>query len=110
MGMQQPNQFIVWGRASGYPRFLISQARIKGILGFRATRGVLMTRSACLLALTTAIAFVPGGASANDVSAPAILQWFDSTYRTQRERVADFFQAGYGSTWIPPVGRADSGG
>ena len=44
-----------------------------------------------------------------DVSTPAILQWFDSSYATQRERVADFFLAGYGSTWIPPVGRADSG-
>ena len=51
-----------------------------------------------------------GGIAAADSSNPAILQWFDSTYATQRERVADFFLAGYGSTWIPPVGRADSGG
>ncbi|MGI9177566.1 MAG: autotransporter-associated beta strand repeat-containing protein [Pirellulales bacterium] len=44
-----------------------------------------------------------------DTSAPAILQWFDSSYGTQEKRVADFFAAGYGSTWIPPTGRADSG-
>ncbi|MFM9026065.1 MAG: hypothetical protein ACKON7_12135, partial [Planctomycetaceae bacterium] len=42
-------------------------------------------------------------------SAPAILQWFDSSYDTQAKRVADFFLAGYGSTWVPPTGRADSG-
>jgi alpha-amylase len=61
---------------------------------------------ASLIALLT----VASSAWAVDVSAPAILQWFDSSYVTQRERVADFFQAGYGSTWIPPTGRADSGG
>jgi len=48
-------------------------------------------------------------AKAVDVSAPAILQWFDSSYGTQEKRVADFFRAGYGQTWIPPTGRADSG-
>lgn len=48
-------------------------------------------------------------ASAVDTSAPAILQWFDSTYGTQEKRVADLFKSGYGSTWIPPTGRADSG-
>ena len=30
-----------------------------------------------------------GGIAAADSSNPAILQWFDSTYATQRERVAD---------------------
>ena len=69
-----------------------------------------MARSFRLLILTIATAFAPGAAPAVDASAPAILQWFDSSYGTQRERVADFFLAGYGSTWIPPVGRADSGG
>jgi alpha-amylase len=45
-----------------------------------------------------------------DVSPPPILQWFDSTYATQERRVADLFMAGYGSVWLPPTGRADSGG
>ncbi|MFM7244881.1 MAG: hypothetical protein ACKO40_12030, partial [Planctomycetaceae bacterium] len=48
-------------------------------------------------------------ARAVDTSAPAILQWFDSSYGTQEKRAADFFAAGYGSTWIPSTGRADSG-
>lgn len=48
-------------------------------------------------------------ALAVDESAPAILQWFDSTYSTQERRAADLFMAGYGSVWLPPTGRADSG-
>jgi alpha-amylase len=56
-----------------------------------------------------AAACLTGGVAAAADSAPAILQWFDSTYATQANRVADFFMAGYGSTWIPPTGRADSG-
>ena len=60
-----------------------------------------------IVTLLTGLA--PRPAAAVDTSAPAILQWFDSTYGTQEKRVADFFKAGYGSTWIPPAGRADSG-
>jgi autotransporter-associated beta strand protein len=68
----------------------------------RATRGALV--------LLIAAGLLAGRESAAvDTSAPAILQWFDSTYGTQEKRVADFFVAGYGSTWIPPTGRADSG-
>lgn len=44
-----------------------------------------------------------------DVSPPAILQWFDSSYRTVEERVPDLFLAGYGFVWLPPPFRADSG-
>ena len=69
-----------------------------------------MARSPRLVALILTVAGAMRSALAIDTSEPAILQWFDSAYVTQRERVADFFQAGYGSTWIPPVGRADSGG
>ncbi|MEI6636632.1 MAG: hypothetical protein WCO99_08700, partial [Planctomycetota bacterium] len=56
-----------------------------------------------------AASLVAAPASAVDTSAPAILQWFDSSYGTQEKRVADLFKTGYGSTWIPPTGRADSG-
>lgn len=51
----------------------------------------------------------PCRALAEDVSAPAILQWFDGSYATQERRAADVFAAGYGSVWLPPPGRADSG-
>jgi Ca2+-binding RTX toxin-like protein len=44
-----------------------------------------------------------------DVSAPAILQIFDGSYRTIERRAADILAAGYGSVYTPPPGRADSG-
>lgn len=48
-------------------------------------------------------------ASAQDVSAPAILQWFEGSYKTIERRSVDVFVAGYGAVWTPPPGRADSG-
>ncbi len=42
-------------------------------------------------------------------SAPPILQWFESSFDTIEERVPDLFELGYGSLWLPPPGRADSG-
>src|SRR5262245_42955650 len=44
-----------------------------------------------------------------DVSAPALLQLYEATYRTIERRAADLFLAGYGGLWTPPPGRADSG-
>ena len=44
-----------------------------------------------------------------DTSFPAILQWFDGSYQTIERRAGDTFLAGYGSVYLPPTGRADSG-
>ncbi|TWT82989.1 cytoplasmic alpha-amylase [Planctomycetes bacterium CA13] len=44
------------------------------------------------------------------VSAPAILQWFDGSFDTIESRTPDIFDAGYGTVWLPPPSRADSGG
>ncbi len=49
-------------------------------------------------------------AVAEDISPPAILQWFEATYHTMEHRAADVFMAGYGGAWIPPVGRAGGSG
>ena len=59
-------------------------------------------------AVVAALAAVP--AVAQDVSAPAILQQFESTHANTEARAADAWVAGYGSVWVPPPGRADSGG
>jgi len=48
-----------------------------------------------------------GGANAEDVSSPPILQWFEATYNTMDRRGADMFMSGYGAVWVPPTGRAD---
>lgn len=60
--------------------------------------------------MATAIALLLPAArsTAEDVSAPAILQWFDGTWWTMERRAADVFQAGYGAIWAPPPGRAES--
>ncbi len=61
------------------------------------------------LACVAALPWCSRAAAAAGESAPAILQWFESGYTTQERRVADLFMAGYGSVWLPPTGRADSG-
>ncbi len=44
-----------------------------------------------------------------DVSAPVIFQDFENTWSTIQNRMPDIFAAGYGSIYVPPPGRADSG-
>jgi glycosidase len=48
-------------------------------------------------------------ARAADVSTPPILQIFESTWQNTEKRSADIFMSGYGSLWLPPPQRADSG-
>jgi alpha-amylase len=64
-------------------------------------------RVVCWLAALFSV--VAGRASAEDVSSPAILQWFEATYDTMDRRSADIFLAGYGAVYTPPPGRADLG-
>ncbi len=47
---------------------------------------------------------------AQDSSAPAILQVFESTWQNTESRAADAFIAGYGGLWVPPPGKAETGG
>ncbi|MFI5378490.1 MAG: dockerin type I domain-containing protein [Tepidisphaerales bacterium] len=46
--------------------------------------------------------------SAQDVSPPVYLQWFEGSYGTIENRMSDVFKAGYGAIYTPPPGRADS--
>src|SRR5256885_2244492 len=62
-----------------------------------------------LVAITASVAAFDSSAFGEDVSAPAILQWFDGSWRSMDRRAGDVFQAGYGSIWGPPPGRADTG-
>jgi len=67
------------------------------------------TGALVLLIAVAASATLPRLAEARDVSAPAILQYFETTYGTIEDRSADIFMAGYGSVYTPPPGRADQG-
>ena len=68
---------------------------------------------ALALAAAVVAAALPGvratPAGAQDVSAAATLQLFESSWRNTEARSVDAFMAGYGGVWVPPPGRADSG-
>jgi alpha-amylase len=66
------------------------------------------SRTTALLA-AAALAATASIVRAEDSSAPALLQWFDGSYKTIERRMPDYFMAGYGGLWTPPPGRADSG-
>jgi len=62
-----------------------------------------------LLAFVIAVVLPSCLAQADAVSAPAILQIFEAKWDTITDRQVDLFYAGYGSMWLPPPSRADSG-
>lgn len=71
------------------------------------TRRVASRAARCVL-VVTALVGVPRAASAEDVSAPAMLQMFEARWDTIEDRMADIFQIGYGQMWLPPPQRADT--
>ena len=58
--------------------------------------------------MVAAITLAP--ASAEDASAPAMLQFYEARWDTIENRMADIHAAGYGQMWFPPPQRADTGG
>jgi hypothetical protein len=56
-----------------------------------------------------ALALFQSQVDAQSVSPAPFLQWFESSYDTIEDRMADVHAAGYGAMWLPPPGRADSG-
>ena len=68
------------------------------------SRSVLRSRLALVLA---AIGWSAPNVHALDVSAPATIQFFESTSLNTQRRAADLFMTGYGGIWVPPAGRAD---
>src|SRR5690606_22202948 len=68
---------------------------------------------ACLAVPLAAGTHAVGGpvpAEYGNVSAPATLQLFESSWGNMEHRAVDAFMAGYGAVWVPPPGRAESGG
>lgn len=73
---------------------------------FAVARRTPLANALAGLAGLAAVALAPGPAAAQNVSAPVILQWFESSWDTIERRAADFHAAGYGGLWTPPPGRA----
>lgn len=72
-----------------------------------------MIRHRLLAATVLASALAAPGlnpvAKAYDVSQPAMIQLFESSWVNNQRRAPDLFLSGYGQIWIPPAYRADSG-
>jgi alpha-amylase len=66
-------------------------------------------RFAAALTAAALMAVLPLPAHAYEVSAPAFLQDFESSWQVISNRTPDIFAAGYGSVYTPPPGRAESG-
>ncbi|MEO0515181.1 MAG: hypothetical protein AAF086_07800 [Planctomycetota bacterium] len=90
-------------------RLSFSYRRPVAVVGRHASRVVKFTTASLLAALSLGFG-VSTAAFGQDTSAPAILQYFESRWDTIEERTIDSFYAGYGGMWVPPTGRADSGG
>src|SRR4051812_13204764 len=72
----------------------------------RGSRG--RFRAIAAPAVACAITTMPAlFARAEDVSAPPILQMFESWWKNIENRAPDVFAAGYGGMWVPPPTRAD---
>src|SRR5256885_7958712 len=66
-------------------------------------------RALALPAVAAVALSISSQARAEDVSAPPILQMFESSWKNIENRAPDIFATGYGALWVPPPGRADAG-
>ncbi|QQS08954.1 MAG: hypothetical protein IPK69_13415 [Phycisphaerales bacterium] len=58
------------------------------------------------LLLAAALSACSGVALADwNENPPVMLQWFECPWNDMEHRAPDFFMAGYGSVWVPPVSR-----
>ncbi|MBK7405201.1 MAG: hypothetical protein IPJ41_11355 [Phycisphaerales bacterium] len=65
--------------------------------------------NACWIGPTALLVAAGAGPALAQEDPPAILQWFECPWQWVEYRAPDFFQAGYGSVWIPPPSKcADS--
>ncbi len=59
--------------------------------------------------MVAAVAGVAPGASAQigswEETPPIMLQWFETPWQDMERRMPDWFVAGYGAVWLPPVSR-----
>jgi len=61
-----------------------------------------------LVALAGIVVASPTPALAQTAEHPTILQWFELEWDDMENRIPDFFLAGYGAVWLPPISKANS--
>lgn len=62
----------------------------------------LIRRTKALLRAAALATLLARFARADDVSAPVVLQYFESKYTTIESRMPDIFKSGYGAIYTPP--------
>jgi alpha-amylase len=62
--------------------------------------------AACLKVAPAAAVALSAGLAASADDNVAMLQWFETRWRTIEFRMPDFFMSGYDSTWLPPPWKA----
>ncbi|MEM9167345.1 MAG: alpha-amylase family glycosyl hydrolase [Planctomycetota bacterium] len=72
----------------------------------RTTKGSVMQARRDVVAGLVAGALVSlAGSAGGQGQYPAMLQWFEVDWNSMERRIPDFFLAGYGATWLPPISR-----
>ncbi|MFA6044135.1 MAG: alpha-amylase family glycosyl hydrolase [Phycisphaerales bacterium] len=70
------------------------------------TREIVMRKATWLVAAATLTALgAPALAQITNESPSPTLQWFECPWADMEHRMGDYFIAGYGSVWLPPVSR-----
>jgi hypothetical protein len=66
-----------------------------------------LNRQTLMVALAAGAALTPAANAAAqwEENPSPMLQWFECKWTDMEKRMPDFFLAGYGATWLPPVGR-----
>ena len=64
--------------------------------------------AAPLAGLLVALAASTASGQITDENPPVMLQWFETRWTDMERRMPDWFAAGYGTVWVPPVSRGRS--
>ncbi len=67
-----------------------------------------MSRTGRPVEAVSLLVCIAGAAWAQPAEPPVMLQWYEQQWNDMERRVPDFFLAGYGSVWLPPVSKAAS--
>ncbi len=65
------------------------------------------TRGTAAVLVLLAGAGASGADNVDTFATPVMLQWFELSWNRMERRMPDFFMAGYGSTWVAPISKAN---
>ncbi|MBL9032233.1 MAG: hypothetical protein JNM80_11075 [Phycisphaerae bacterium] len=69
-----------------------------------------MASNRCVAAVSAWIVAALAGSAQAGPGDPVYLQWWENRWREMEHRTPDFFMAGYGALWLPPIHKGASAG